>query len=590
MNVSFHGLRPSEQTIFYSSTLTEAKHYWQERLRESRDCCLTLEGVISNSAALVALFAILPPHYRLDFSRCSFTDSAFDTLLQFSEKTRGEWVLPWLPAGQRGKMITFNSFFLTRLTLHPPERVGAEEIQELIAFIKSFYATQPPFLLDLSQWPLSRVQQQELYDFRGRGLQLVPQDQILRSPPFEDKFLCTFELLTNRNASSAEWQNLIKTNGADVRVLEVNNTATQVVVPCEGPIIALSEAIHTDIETLDLTGLLFSDQAWKAVIERFKRHPISMISLDIVTVPQLRALFAAWPEKNLAVLDLSRSKNVRTNEAEKNALVSLLVEYLPKFTKLTDLFLYNWNLKSSDLSQLSHVKFEETPIEEKALLLSNKENLDQESAATAWRNFLPEQQGEIVIGAPKTSSVSVEINASFKAFFTVLKEKAPLSSFVFHSTIFTEEAFRELINYFAIFSVQGLCFFNCQLSPKMITALKNLKNLLELTISGNSDIHEKREFCLSINEVTTALPDLVALSLEYDLLTDQDLPLLFPRGIPKGLKWLFLKGNSITNEGKNLMEKWLAPTSPGHKRSDEASATLPCLIDLHANPVLRYDL
>ena len=105
----------------------------------------------------------------------------------------------------------------------------------------------------------------------------------------------------------------------------------------------------------------------------------------------------------------------------------------------------------------------------------------------------------------------------------------------------------------------------------MIALLSRL-SLDSLSICYNGELVDKPAFCRAVSEVIRNNPNLTELNLEGNLLTDDDIPLLFPQGTRGVISQLSLQNNALSKKSDQYFQDWAIP-SVGRKRGmdDELS-------------------
>ncbi len=154
-----------------SGTLEAAKKYWENAFKNITGDTLKLEACrIANAEAVTALFETLPASIRkLDFSACSFSNSAYSTLIH-TPKPSCELDIPlFMDLLFDITPECFNN--ITKLTLRPPKVINAEEIEMLILFLEGFYSQTEKFSIDLTHWQFSPLQEKNLSSYAAKGLQ-----------------------------------------------------------------------------------------------------------------------------------------------------------------------------------------------------------------------------------------------------------------------------------------------------------------------------------------------------------------------------------------------------------------------------------
>lgn len=503
--------------------------FWLENLKPNQRGVVKFDPChITNANAVRALILRALPHIlTFDFSQCTFSDSAFDILLD-GQKTPRSWVLGWAP--DQLSLFTRDHLKGIQLTIIPPPSPTAEDL-ELINTL-----TQNPS--DENFWTE------------------MPRSTLVK--PY-----VTYAV------SLAWWRAMLYTP---------RETCFKISFYLEKPHLMepLSELLRQrSVEALNLTGIVFSDPVWKKFLNYFKTcKKINSLSLDFATLPQIELLFEEWGEvmaENMATLNLSRGQGTRTTKDESALLSDLLSKALPKLKKLQTLKLDNWNITViCDKLVAEPVK---TP-ERKALLLS------QNTSAETWKQLLASHTESALAIGSREAPVQLESTTSIENFFSGLYHNI----ISFNSVRFTLNTWRTLLFHLNKRPfITALSFINCHLSPSMIVSLKSVSSLTSLTLNSNASLAEKEGFCHAVKAVIGNLK-LKTLRLENNLLTDYDIAAIFP-ALPWGLNSLYLTGNCITKQGDDYLYTLSAKTSTGSKRSYDNLYAPQCHIDLDDNPI-----
>ena len=508
---------------------------WLHNLNPDGQGVLTLQGChIINEAAMEALILRAPPSIQtIDFSQCTFSDQAFDALLK-GKKAPREWILDWAP--EQLKRIKPDNLKNVHLTILPPKSPTAEDI--------------------------------ELWNLVPKQSAPVPTYPVLVGNITREKCL-------------AWWNKAIQTEWRVSGVFALNNDPKiYFYLDDTGAVKALFEVLNekaAPIEVLNLTGVVFSEEVWTLFLNQFKfGYQIDDLSLDSVTLPQLRLLFQEWGEmmsQNMVTLNLSRGQGMRTTQEERTELADLLSKELPKLKKLESLKLDNWDLNFECGKRISEPQ--KKP-ENKALLLS------QNTSKETWNSLIyAEEQPSVVIGDMTGAPVKIDSAESIENLFSALSEFHDAINFL--SVRFTVDAWRTLLLLlYKKRSIKAVRFYNCQLNPSMIASLKSLSRLTSLTLNSNAALAEKEAFCQAVKTVWQNI-NLETLRLEDNLLTDRDIAAILP-SLPGSLKKLCLAGNCITAKGESYLRGLSSQSSGGrYKRSfGDFDA---CQINLEENPI-----
>ncbi len=542
------------------------------------DCELTANDIS-------AIFQELPPTVqKLDFSQCTFTDEAFTALLNRSDRPCCEWELPWLPLEQLLDITDEKLMNVTKITFHPPNPVRAEDLDLIVEFVASLNAD---ISIDLQHFPLTEEQKERLSDDNSSNS--IDENSELVIATSDDEEHCTFELLVNPPQDKAKccrwWKSYFSQQFGVSSHFILNDADCEIAINNPLPLIALFEVLKEEpVEKIDLTGILFSDQAWSALLQGLKGQKITGLSLDTGSLQQLQRLFAEIPLDGLLFLDISRQDYWRTTNEEKLELTRLLTEHGPKLKNLEELRLDNWNLEESHLDFIPHLSAKQirlknhwlkTPRQDPKLLLER--DILRENCYYLGNPI--DQDIEVLEVSIREWPPVLDSSESLKAFFAGIKQKN--TTLIFSGIIFTDSTWEVLHQNLQNTSFVRLGFNYCQLTPRMISSLKEIPHLTKLFLEFNADPGSKSAFCRAVCEVVETL-QLEELSLEYNLLNDNDLEIIFPSRLPAILN---LHHNCITFQGQQYLNQ--CAQLSGSKRNISGEVLKRCRVDIQFNPVSR---
>lgn len=557
-----------------ASSISEAKSYWQSMLSRilSRISGYKLRiepDHIVNPNAIIALFEVLPnylDHATLDFGECSFTYEAFVALLNPIGRPRCNLELPSLPRDFYFQITPANLSDVGSLCIHPPTWGGSPEDRDvMVHWLHDIYRQMDRMTINLQSWvSLSGLEELEIYknkglmiNYRVTPFQYV--DEHYTSPgPIK---LPKFELLTNERWNKDDcllwWRDHLKGISGDS--LTVGDPSYCACINNPLTITSLFEVLSPRINKIDLSGLIFSTEAWNALVNCLSKHPVTSLKFD-PTADQLET----FQSNTLHHLEIERNSHSMTSEEEKARLSALLTQHLTKFPNLQSLAIVNWYLSDCHLEfvqnipvsienhwikgEYPNVQLKQTGQEpcDDAALLGNTQ-FEEQTLSAYWEIIvLDSRSPKMIIGTNNMRRLLIDSPGSIHALFNQLKMRTEFTALAFHRVQFTERAWKVLLENLNP-SITSLHFTGCNLSPSMISSLKH-HELKELSINSNADLTDKKGFCQAVKEV---VHNLVQLSLAGNAITDEDLKEI----CPKNLSALNLSHNCITFFGNQFLVK-----------------------------------
>ena len=279
-----------------STTVEEAAGFWKETYRNFQGNVFQPNKCrISNQSAIKALFLNLP-FSKIDFSECTFTDEAFQELLEGQPSC--QLVIKWPPFEQLFQIERKHLFNCGKFTIYPPKTaLTADEVELLIKFVQDLFSEPGNFCLDLSSWAFRR---DELAQFPCKGLLLLPVSEERRETSSLDneKELFTHELYQNGDADESFcigwWRTYFSKPTASVTLNNSSDSYNYISRPLHiSALFKVLEEKGIRLQDLDIQMIIFSEEAWNELVACLKRyrHKVTEFLVSAVTVNQLKTLF-----------------------------------------------------------------------------------------------------------------------------------------------------------------------------------------------------------------------------------------------------------------------------------------------------------